>query len=313
MIANFKSIFDLLKEFPTEQHCIDHLEKLRWNGNVISPFDETSKVYKCKGNKYRCKNSKKYFNVKTDTIFDDSKIPLQKWFLSLYLFSSHKKGISSHQLSKDITVTQKTAWYMLHRLRYAFEHPAFRELMGGWDDNDGGIIVEVDETYVSGKNKNRHAKKKTKGLSGTAGKAIVFGALERNGVLQCKVIKNVKASTLKLALRETVKEKSVVCTDELASYNSIGDRYYRVKTNHSAGKYVDGAIHTNGIECAWSHFKRGLYGIYHHVSEQHLQSYVDEFTLRYNTRKTDTADRFDIILSNVAGRKLTYQTLINKA
>ena len=202
---------------------------------------------------------------------------------------------------------------MLHRLRYAFEHPAFRELLGGWDDSDGGKIVEVDETYVSGKNKNRHASKKTKGLTGGAGKPIVFGALERNGVLRAHVIRNVKAHTLKLALKNTVKEKSVVCTDELSSYDSITDRYYRVKTNHSSGKYVDGAIHTNGIENAWSHFKRGVYGIYHHVSEQHLQSYVDEFTLRYNTRKTDTADRFDIILANVSGRKLTYETLINRA
>ena len=233
--------------------------------------------------------------------------------MALYIFSSHKKGISSHQLARDISVTQKTAWFLLHRLRYAFDHPAFKELVGGWDDDNGGAIVEADETRIGGKNKNRHASKRKLNSQGGAGKAIVFGALERNGVFQAKVIKDVKAHTLKLALRETVKEKSIVFTDELQSYNSITDRYYHGSTNHNAGQYVkDGIIHTNGVECAWSHLKRGLYGIYHHVSEQHLQSYVDEFTLRYNTRKTDTADRFDIILANISGRKLTYETLINR-
>lgn len=123
MLPEFKSIFDLLKTFPTEQTCIDHLEKLRWEGNVVSPFDEDSKVYKCAGNKYKCKNTGKYFNVRTNTIFDNTKIPLQKWFLALYVFSSPKKGISSHQLAKDISVTQKSAWFLLHRLRYAFDHP----------------------------------------------------------------------------------------------------------------------------------------------------------------------------------------------
>lgn len=152
MIPSFSSIFELLKAFPDEQSCIDHLERFRWNGNVVSPFDESSKVYKCAGNKYKCKTSGRYFNVKTGTIFEDTKIPLQKWFMALYVFSSHKKGISSHQLAKDITVTQKSAWFLLHRLRYAFAHPAFREVMSS--------TVQADETFVGGKNKNRHNDKK---------------------------------------------------------------------------------------------------------------------------------------------------------
>ena len=117
MVSDFKSIFDLIKAFPTEEDCIHHLERLRWNGNVVSPFDASSQVYTCKGNKYKCKNTAKYFNVKTGSIFDNTKIPLIKWFMALYIFSSHKKGLSSHQLSRDITVTQKTAWFILHRLR----------------------------------------------------------------------------------------------------------------------------------------------------------------------------------------------------
>lgn len=139
MVSDFKSIFDLLKAFPAEQDCINHLENLRWNGNVISPFDESSQVYRCAGNKYKCKNIGKYFNVKTGSVFDNTKIPLLKWFMALYIFSSHKKGISSHQLARDITVTQKTAWFMLHRLRYAFDHPEFKKLTGN-------NPTEIDET-----------------------------------------------------------------------------------------------------------------------------------------------------------------------
>jgi transposase-like protein len=147
----YKSILDLLKAFPNEQACIDYLEALRWNGDVISPFDSTSNVYKCKDNKYFCNNTGKYFNVKTKTIFENTKIELQKWFLAIYIVTSHKKGISSLQLSKDIDVTQKTAWFMLQRIRNCF----------GISDNDQlDNEVEIDETFVGGKNKNRHTDKK---------------------------------------------------------------------------------------------------------------------------------------------------------
>lgn len=138
-MTNFKSILELTERFPDERACIEHLEWLRWDGNVVSPFDPESKVYKCKGIRYKCKNTGKYFNVKTGTIFEDTKIPLKKWFMALYIFSAHKKGISSHQLARDIDVTQKTAWFILHRLRYAFDHPNFKLSMGG--------EVEADETY----------------------------------------------------------------------------------------------------------------------------------------------------------------------
>jgi transposase-like protein len=148
--TNFKSIIDLLKVFPDEQTCINHLAEIRWNGNIVSPFDPTSKVYKCKGNKYRCKNTGKYFNVRTNTLFDNTKVELRKWFLAIYIVTSHKKGISSIQLSKDIDVTQKTAWFMLQRIRNCFGFE-------GSLDNE----VECDETYIGGKNKNRHQNNKS--------------------------------------------------------------------------------------------------------------------------------------------------------
>ena len=159
--TNFKSILDLVKSFPDEQTCINHLETLRWNGNVVSPFDESSKVYNCKGNKYRCKNTGKYFNVKTNTIFDNTKLGLQKWFLAIYIVTSHKKGISSLQLGRDLDITQKSAWFMLQRIRKCFGIENENEL-----DNE----VEADETYIGGKNKNRHSYKKVENSQGRSSK-----------------------------------------------------------------------------------------------------------------------------------------------
>ncbi len=178
----FNTILELIQAFPDEQTCIDHLESLRWpNSEVVSPFDSSSKVYKCANNRYRCKNTGKYFNVKTATLFDNTKVKLQKWFLAIWLATSHKKGISSIQLSKDIGVTQKTAWFMLHRIRNCF----------GFDnDNDLSNEVEVDEAHIGGNNKNKHASKKTKNTQGrsTKDKTPVLGMVERGGRLNAKRI-----------------------------------------------------------------------------------------------------------------------------
>lgn len=150
---DFNSVLELIQTFPTEQDCVDHLEKLRWNVDVVSPFDPESKVYNCKGNRYKCKNSGKYFNVKTATLFDNTKVELQKWFIAIFLITTHSKGISSVQLSKDLDVTQKTAWFMLHRIRDCF----------GLEEEDNEQMeneVEVDETYVGGKTKNKSVSKR---------------------------------------------------------------------------------------------------------------------------------------------------------
>lgn len=150
-LKSFSSILDLIKLFPTEQACIIHLENVIWKGNVVSPFDKKSTVYKCSKNRYKCRNTNKYFNVRTNTMFENTKIPLQQWFIAIYLFTSHKKGISSHQLAKDLNVTQKTAWFMTQRIRFVIQTETYEAFSGA---------VEVDETFVGGKNKNRHAHKK---------------------------------------------------------------------------------------------------------------------------------------------------------
>lgn len=298
---NFNSILDLFKAFPTEQSCIDHLEKLRWNGFVISPFDSTSKVYKCKNNRYRCKNTGKYFNVKTNTLFDNTKIELQKWFAAIWLVTSHKKGISSLQLSRDIDVTQKTAWFMLQRIRNCF---------GIENNNELTNTVEMDETYVGGKNKNRHQEKKVEHSQGRSvkDKTPVFGMVERGGKLNAKVVKDTACETL---TQETVKyvKDALVYTDEWWGYRSIKQLFQHEIVNHKCKEYVRNNVYTNTIEGFWSLLKRGVIGIYHFTSKQHLQRYVDEFVFRYNTRKQTECARFNLLLRNTEHR-LTYKDLI---
>jgi len=301
MFKEIKSIIQLVQVFKDQETCIAHLERIRWNNNPVSPFDPTSKVYKC-ARGWKCKNTGKYFNVKTGTLFDNTKTPLQKWFIAIYLVTAHKKGISSVQLAKDIDVTQKTAWFMLQRIRACF----------GNDNQKLQNEVEVDETYVGGKNKNRHADKKIKGSQGrsTKSKTPVVGMVERGGILKASVTENTTARTLTKQIADNISQTAKVYTDEWVGYNSIKRIYDHSVVKHNSGEFVRGRVHTNTIEGFWSIMKRGVVGIYHFTSRKHLQKYVDEFVFRYNTRLASESDRFNMLLSQCDVRT-TYNTLIN--
>lgn len=288
MFKEFNSLPALMAAFPDEQSCIEYLEFRRWHEKVVSPYDPTSKVYKCKGNNYKCRNTGKYFNAKTGTMFHRSSIPLQKWYIAIWLFTSSRKGISSVQLGKDIGVTQKTAWFMLDRIRKCF---------GG--DTELSDTVEIDETFVGGKNKNRHRDKKVKQCQGRSfkDKVPVFGMLQRGGKVVAKVVANTKAKTLRREILKTIKKGSTIYSDEW-NYGNLTRWYQHAKVYHCYGVYAIGEVTTNSIEGFWSILKRGIIGIYHHVSKKHLQKYVDEFVFRYNTRKLSLQDVFDYVLSN---------------
>ncbi len=299
----FKSIHDFLAVFPDEQACINHLEQTRWGGNVVSPFDATSKVYKCAGNKFKCKNSNKYFNARTATIFEDSNIKLMKWFMALYVFSSHKKGISSYQLARDLDISQKAAWFMLHRLRYAFA-TRIPKLEG---------VVEADCTFVGGKNYNKHkAQRDMLNAAGTGSinKTAVLGMIERGGNIVAGVISNEDQQSIRPLLRRWVEVGSTLVSDGHSAYMGVKGLNHET-VSHRQGIYSRDHWHTAHIDNFWSQFKRGIIGVYHQISPKHTNAYAQEFTLRHNTRTFSTSSRFDYILGNVVG-KLSYKDLVKK-
>lgn len=289
------------ENFPDEESCIRYFEAIRWKEGVVSPFDPTSKVYKCKGNRYKCKNTGKYFDVKTGTVFANTKLPLRYWFYAMFLFLSHKRGVSSCQLARDLGVTQKTAWNMLHKLRKCMD-----VLNGGKLENE----VEIDETFVGGKNKNRHKDKKVEKCQGRSfkDKVPVFGMLQRDGRLIAKAVTNTQARTLAPIISEHISMNSIVFTDGW-DYGGLQNSYRQMSVDHSRNFYgtsfvtSDGelmAVNTNSIENAWSHLKRTITGTYYHISKKHIQKYVDEFTFRFNTKGYTDYQRFDLYLHNIA-------------
>lgn len=291
------------KALSSEEKAISYFEKMRWDGNVISPFDPTSKVYKCGNGKYKCKSTGRYFDVKTGTPLANTKLPMTKWLLAIFLFQADKGGISSCQLARKLEITQKTAWYMLMKIR---------ELVAKSNANNPKLSgeVEIDETFIGGKNKNRHKDKKVEKCQGRSykDKVPVFGMLERGGKVVAKVVPNIHGDTLLSIVNEHVEKGSVVYTDG-AGYPGINIDYEQRDVDHSKHFYGttyvtdEGEIivvSTNGIENVWSHFDRIMLGTYIRVSRKHLQKYVDEFTFRFNTRNFTDSQRFNLLLRNIA-------------
>lgn len=296
-----KGILNFMEAFPTEESCIRYFETLRWGDKVMSPFDSSSKVYKCANGKYKCRNTGKYFDVKTRTVFASTKLPLRLWVYAIFIFMSHKRGISSCQLARDLGVTQKTAWNMLHKIRQ-FMYSQNRQRLSG--------EVEVDETFVGGKNKNRLKDKKVEKCQGRSfkDKKPVFGMLQRKGNLTAIVVEDTKAKTLKPIITQYIQFQSVIYTDGW-DYGGISENYTQQTVDHGAKFYgmtvrdLDGneiSVNTNSIECTWSHFKRMIFGTYYQVSKRHLQRYVDEFVFRFNTRNIGEFERFELFLQSIA-------------
>lgn len=308
----FKSIRELIKAFPDEQTCINHLEQLRWNGNVVSPFDETSKVYKCAGNKYKCRNTGKYFNVRTATLFDNTKIELQTWFIAIYLVTGHKKGISSLQLGRDLNITQKSAWFLLHRIRNCFGIEAVETDINNDNKLGGsGVIVEVDETVLGGKLKNMSNKKRKQSLEDKTmrhnNKTVMVGFLERDSRLRLQAVK--PTDFVPDLVRANVDTESVLMTDTANTYVAVGKEYsHHGVVDHTKKEYGRGHYYTNGIEGCFSLFDRMVIGTYHNLSTKHLQKYANEFSFRYNSRKSTDLFRFNLLLANCTNR-ITYNDL----
>lgn len=307
--AQPKTLMEAVRYFADADRTLAMAVALRWPNGVHCPtcgrtdvrFISTRRVWECKE-----KHSKKQFSVKVGTIFEDSPIKLDVWFVAIWSVANCKNGISSYELARATGVTQKTAWFMLHRIRLAME--------AGSLDKMGGI-VEADETYVGGIAKNMHAKVRKTRITGAAAndKAAVMGLLERsNGVVpsrvRARVIKDANAKVLQRIVRENVEPGAQLMTDSLLSYRGLSADYVHQYVNH-VSEYVRGAVHSNGIENFWSLLKRTIKGTYVSVDPIHLDRYLGEQTFRFNARKDNDLGRFRSVLGSVAGKRLTYKDL----
>jgi transposase-like protein len=297
------STFQLFAMFPDQETARVYLEGRLWPNGVRCPVCGLGeRITTRKGGFYRCNQCKEDFTVRTGTIFERSHVPLHKWIYAMYLVVTARKGISSMQLAKEIGVTQKTAWFVLGRLR---------EACGDNLDKLRGI-VEIDEVYIGGKGENMHAAdKKRKG--GVPAKAAVLGMRERGGRTKAVPVPNASGATLEFAIIDRVEPGSTIHTDEWRGYASLRHLGYEHKTvNHKAGEYARDDVSTNSIESVWAVLKRGVYGTFHHVSPKHLGRYVDEFAFRLNEGNVQrhTLRRLDSFVDGAAGKRLTYKRLI---
>lgn len=301
-----KTLQDAILYFADYDRCRAFLTELRWPDGMACPqcgsehvvYLEKARVWKCYS-----KHPKAKFTLKTGTIFEDSPLGLDKWLTALWLIVNCKNGISSCEIARDLGITQKSAWFMAHRLRLALHHGSFDQLSGE---------VEVDETFIGGKARNMHIAQKKRRITGTGShdKTAVVGFLERGGKVRTVVIDNRKKRTLQAEVTKHVEAGSALYSDQLASYNGLAEKYAHQVIDHAV-KYVDGSIHTNGLENFWSLLKRGLAGTYVSVEPFHLFRYLDEQAYRFNNRKDlNDFDRFKFAASQIVGKRLTWKQVI---
>lgn len=302
---NFTSIIDLLEFFPTEETCEEYLAFHRWkNDDICCPYCNDRNVNKLGGKtkRYKCYSCKKQYSVKVGTIFHNSKIPLRKWFIAIHLLTTSTKGISSHQLARELKIHQESAWFMLHRIRETYIQS---------DKKLRKRTVEADETYLGGLESNKHKNKKTPNNQGrsTKTKAAVFGVMERNGNVYAIHVGDLRGSTIIPIIKSKVCKNATIYTDEYRPYRQLKHDFKHQYVNHSQGKYVIGEAHTNNLEGFWSQMKRAIGRAYYSVSKKHLQRYVNEAVFRHNNI---IEERFNIVLSKSIGVRLDYEMLVGK-
>jgi transposase-like protein len=300
-----ETLIGAVRYFSDEAICRDFVADLRWpNGVRCMRCDGKELGFVSSRSLWRCKACRYEFTVKKGTIFEDSPIALSKWLPALWMYSAFKKGVSSHQLARNLGVTQKTAWFMSHRIRLAMEIGHFDAPLSG--------EVEADETFVGGKAKFQHESKKKHIGTGGMGKVAVMGLLERHGELRTRVIPSTRKRTLQNEVRASVAPGSMLYTDASHSYQGLHTEYVHQVIDHAEG-YVRDRVHTNGLENFWSLFKRMIYGTHHSVEPEHLDRYLDEATYRFNSREISDTTRFVAATARVIGKRITYRQLIGKA
>jgi transposase-like protein len=317
-----KTLQEAIQFFSEFENCRQFMILVRWSdGKVRCPLCGSEKVtYLEKARLYRCysDHARQKFSLKVGTVFEDSPVPLEKWLPALWLMVACKNGVSSYEIHRALGVTQKTAWFMLHRIRLAMQSGGFGRMTKIGDGGEGNTAVEVDETFVGGKMKNMHRDRRARfQAEKSAAKTVVIGMLDRSArEVRAKVVPNVKRETLQTEILKNVKFGSTVYTDDAVPYDRMNWHYVHDVVNH-AETYVRGQVHTNGLENFWSLLKRTLRGTYVAVEPFHLDRYIDEQAFRFNNRgnkekpMTD-ADRFSKALSQIVGKRLTFAEVTGK-
>jgi transposase-like protein len=307
-----KTLQEAVIYFADPDNCLAYMVVHRWPNGVICPIcGRTDPSFLATQRKWQCKSRhpKRQFSAKVGTIFEDSPLGLDKWLPAVWLITAAKNGVSSCEIARSLGVTQKTAWFMLHRIRAAMHNGSMMKIGG-----NGGPGVEVDETFIGGKARNMHLSVKARRITGTGmkDKITVMGMLERGGELRLAVVPTRKRPVLQAEIRKNVEPGTELYTDFLMSYRGLATEYSHKVVDHAV-EYVNGMVHTNGLENFWSLLKRGLGGTYVSVEPFHLFRYLDEQAFRYNNRKDKSdADRFSMVLSRVAGKRLTYAEVTGK-